>query len=437
MYGMASRLSLDDWIAQDSIPFSVDPAVSIDAAVDRIVTPLVEVELLAFAEALHGSEEILTVRNRVFQRLAEAHGYSAVVIEVTSPQARVMNDYVLGLREGADPAVREWLASGFGTLTANEELLEWMRAYNSEPAHATKLHFYGFDIPLGQGGLGSPRRTLDIALAYLDEVDPEGARRQRERLTPLIGDDGDWEKAAAMFDPAQSIGLSESATELRIATEDLITQLSIRRPELVRKSGLERHTEALHHAQLTRTLLDAHAALARPDAYSEMLGLRDLIMADHLRYLVDRERGRGKVLAFASAGHLKKRGRTEWPLAQHGGVLKEWWPAGTQLALTLGPHYAVIAQALRVSEANAIGEPEPGTLESRLTRLGGAFFIPTHAGRHLSPDEIAAIPIRTGSTLNPTYFVLTPESFEDFDWLVVFDLTSYPRGAMPLTAWNG
>ena len=41
-----------------------------------------------------------------------------------------------------------------------------------------------------------------------------------------------------MFDPAQSIGLSESATELRIATEDLITQLSIRRPELVRKSGL-------------------------------------------------------------------------------------------------------------------------------------------------------------------------------------------------------
>ena len=167
-----------------------------------------------------------------------------------------------------------------------------------------------------------------------------------------------------------------------------------------------------------------------------MLGLRDLIMADHLRYLVDREQGRGKVLVFAAAGHLKKRGRTEWHLAQHGGALKEWWPAGTQLALTLGPRYAVIAQALGVSEANAIWEPEPGTLEARLTRLGGAFFIPTHAGRHLSPDEIAAIPIRTGSTLNPTYFVLTPESFEDFDWLVVFDSTSYPRGAMPLTAWN-
>src|SRR5439155_16031983 len=104
--GMDSHPRLDDWIAQDSIPFSVDSEDSIDAAVDRIVPALGEsVELLAFAEALHGSEEILTVRNRVFQRLVEAHGYSAVVIEVTSPQARVMNDYVLGLRDGDDPAV--------------------------------------------------------------------------------------------------------------------------------------------------------------------------------------------------------------------------------------------------------------------------------------------------------------------------------------------
>lgn len=71
-----------------------------------------------------------------------------------------------------------------------------------------------------------------------------------------------------MFDPAKSVGLSPAATDLRIATQDLITELSIRRPELVRKSDLERHAEALHHAELTRQLLNAHAALARPDAYA-------------------------------------------------------------------------------------------------------------------------------------------------------------------------
>jgi hypothetical protein len=32
--------------------------------------------------------------------------------------------------------------------------------------------------------------------------------------------------------------------------------------------------------------------------------------------------------------------------------------------------------------------------------------------------------------------MLTPVSFTDFEWLVVFDSTAYPRGAPSLAAWN-
>jgi erythromycin esterase len=80
--------TVDDWIAKDAIRFTVDSPPSIDAGVDRAMASGDSVELLAFGEALHGSEEIVLVRNRLFQRLVEAHGYSAVVIEVTSPQVR-------------------------------------------------------------------------------------------------------------------------------------------------------------------------------------------------------------------------------------------------------------------------------------------------------------------------------------------------------------
>ncbi len=434
---MSSHATLDDWMARDAIPFSLDSPESIDAGVDRVMRSLGEtLQLLGFGEALHGSEEILVVRNRVFQRLVQAHGYSAVVLEVTSPQARVMNDYVLRLRSPADQAVQDWFGGGFGQLAANRELIEWMREYNADPAHRVKLHFYGCDLPLGQGGLASPSRVLDIALDYLDTIDGARSKTHRDRLAPLIGDDADWERPEAMFDPSQSIGSSTAANALRIAAEDLITELRIRRPELVAKSDQHRYADAVHHAELTRQLLNAHAALAKPDAYSEMLGLRDLIMADNLEFIVARESDRGRVMVFAASGHLKKRGNMQWQLVQQGGALKEWWPAGTQLNQMLGARYAMIGMALGTSEANGIAQPEPGTLEARLTKTGGALFIPTHQGRGLPAAEIAALPIRSGSTLNPTYGQLTAESFADFDWLVVFDSTAYPRGAAPLSDWN-
>lgn len=431
----AVHSSLDEWIARDGIRFALDTTSSLDSATDRVIADLgPEVELLALGEALHGSEEILLIRNRMLERLVEKHGYSAVVIEVTSPQARVINEYVLGQREASDSKVQEWLGNGFGLLEANCELVEWLRQYNADPSHPTKLHFYGFDLPLGQGGLASPSQVLDIALDYLESVDSARGKAHRERIAPLVGDLSEWERPAAMFDPAQSIGLTPKATELRIATLDLITDLRIRRPEYATRSDPLVYADALYHAELSRKLLDAHAALAKPGAYATMLGLRDLIMADNLQHFVASERGRGKVLVFAATGHLK-RGTVQWHLPP-GDDVKEWWPAGSQLTQAMGSRYAVIGMALGSSEANGIAAPEPGTLEARLAAAGGSMFVPTHRGKGLPAPEIQTAPARSGSTLNPTYYWLTPESFSDFEWLVFLESTTYPRGGPSLTNWN-
>jgi hypothetical protein len=99
----------------------------------------------------------------------------------------------------------------------------------------------------------------------------------------------------------------------------------------------------------------------------------------------------------------------------------------------LGTRYVVIGSGLGVSEANGIGQPEPGTLEALLTSLPEpAVFIPTHKGQGLPTSAIAALPTRSGSSKNPTYFALTSESFTDFDWLAVLDSTAYSRGGPQL-----
>jgi erythromycin esterase len=125
----------------------------------------------------------------------------------------------------------------------------------------------------------------------------------------------------------------------------------------------------------------------------------------------------------------------EWRLPPEPGV-KKWWPAGAQLTQSLGPRYAVIGMALGSSDDNAIAAPEPDTLEARLSTVGGPLFIPTHRGEAPPPAEVADMPVRSGSSLNPTYGQLTAESFADFEWLVFLDSTTYPRGAPPLTDWN-
>lgn len=435
MTTLAAYSTLQDWLSRDAIPFDLDAAGSFESAADRMMRSIGDsVELLGFGEALHGSEEILLLRNRLFQKLVADHRYSAVVIEVSSPQARAVNDYVVGRREAADQAVRAWFGAGFGQLDTNRELIGWMRDYNGDPARETPLHFYGFDLPLGQGGLASPSTVLDVALDYLASYDAVSAKTHRERINALVGDAADWERPAAMFDPSQSIGRSRNAVELRIATLDLITELRIRRPELVAKTGRLEYAEAVHHAELARKLLDAHAALATPGAYARMLGIRDLIMADNLMYIMEAERGRGNVLVFAATGHLK-RGKAQWSLPP-GPDIKEWWPAGSHLAQMLGPRYAVIGQAVGISEANAIAAPEPGTLESRMIDNGQPLFIPTHPGRGLPAAEIAALPVRSGSALNPTYWVLGPQTFTDVDGIIFLPSTSYPRGAPSLTTWG-
>lgn len=77
-----AHASLDDWIAHEATAFSIDSPDTFNAAVDKMIESLGDsVELLGFGEALHGGEDILILRNRLFQRLVEAHGYSAIANE--------------------------------------------------------------------------------------------------------------------------------------------------------------------------------------------------------------------------------------------------------------------------------------------------------------------------------------------------------------------
>jgi erythromycin esterase-like protein len=409
--------AIDDWIAQDSIPFSPDSPGSLNAAVDRMVSLLdPAVQVLGLGEPMHGVEDFLLLRNRIFQRLAQAHGYTAIAIESSFPRGHLANDYVLGRAgESFDEISETGFSHGFGKSPANRELIEWMRRHNANVADDDlKLNFYGCDAPTEMTGADSPRQLLHVALDYLQDAD------RRQRIDDLLGNETDWTNPNATFDASKSIGRTPAAAALRVETEDLLAELSLRRPELVAKTGPARFDEAMHHATHARQLLTYHAELANPapDRVSRCLGVRDVMMADNLAYIAAREGG--KVFAFAHNYHLK-RTAARW---QWGADVMEWWPAGAHLDAMLGRRYAVIGTAVGALPAAGLGVPEPGTLESHLSGAPGPMrLIPTHRGRPRQTGDFAAalrdLPPRPPSPTNPGYFPLTPaQCVEDFDWVV-------------------
>jgi erythromycin esterase-like protein len=417
--------TLADWIAREAIPFSPDSDASFNAAVDRVFSSLGEsVELLGFGEALHGCDDMLVFRNRLFRRLVETHGYSAIAIESSFPRGRLVNEYIAGRGPASYEAIQETgFSHGFGPLAPNRELVEWMRTYNADASHRVKLRFYGFDSPSEMTSTDSPRQVLRFVLDYFAAIDPVAAEKRRTRIEELIGQDADWENPAVAFEPAKGIGLSPAATALRIETEELISELHVRRPELTAKSDADRYAEAMQYASVARQLLNYHAGLAGTSSNRlvELLGIRDAMMADNLAYMVARERGRGRVFTFAHNSHLKC-GRAEWQL---GPQLLAWWPAGSHVREMFGSRYAVIGSAVGVSESQGIGPPEAGTLETRLAAVSApSAFIATHKGEELPAAEVATLPTRSGSGKNSTYFPLTAQSLTDFDWLVVVNQTA-------------
>jgi erythromycin esterase-like protein len=412
--------------------------MAFNAAVDKVIASLGgSVELLGFGEALHGGEELLILRNQLFQRLVEIHGYSTIAIESSFPKGHIINEYVLGHGPDSYEAVQNTgLSHGFGKLEANRELIEWMRQYNADPAHHAKLQFYGFDSPTDATDTDSPRQILHFVLDYLTSIDRVSGQEYRNRIDPLLGQDAAWENPAAILDPTKAVGQGAQARVLRIETEELISELLTRRPELVAKSDKSRYLKAMQFAVEARQLLNYHAALAQVSEKRQaiLLGIRDAMMAENLAYIVSREQGRGKVLVFAHNSHLK-RGKVQW---QWGNETLIWWPVGSHLNEMFGSRYAVIGSAVGESPANGIGQPEADTLEARLTSVPGpARFIPTHRGQGLPTEEIAVLPIRSGSKKNGSYVEpLGAQSFTDFDWLAVLDTTTYNRGGPSLEGWS-
>ncbi len=336
----------------------------VDAAALMRMLPAARPRVLALGEPTHGEDALLDLRNELFQQLIQEEGYRTVAIESDCVAGLLVDDYVTAGTGTLDGVMEHGFSHGFGASAANRELVRWIRAYNDGRPAADRVHFTGFDGPLEITGAASPRRTLAALHEYLAaHVDADLLPCTADALDRLLGDDDRWTDQAAMMDPAESVGRTEEARQLRLLADDLTAVLDTQLPHLITTASPGDWDRARLYARTAAGLLRYHYWMAddSPSRMSRLCALRDSMMAANLRALADRS----PTLVYAHNSHLQreKSGMRMW----QGPV--EWWSAGALVSACLGEEYAFVATALGTIRHQGVDTPPSNTLEGFLYAL--------------------------------------------------------------------
>ncbi|MGA4845140.1 erythromycin esterase family protein [Streptomyces sp. G5(2025)] len=340
-----------------------DTIHAVDGAAVMRVLPA-RPRLLALGEPTHGEGTLLDLRNELFRQLVEEEGYRTIAIESDCLRGLVVDAYVTSGTGTLDEAMEHGISHGWGEFAGNRELVRWMRAFNEGRPAADRLRFAGFDGPLEITGAASPREALAALHGYLSShVDADLLPCTAETLDRLLGADGRWTDPAAMTDPAQSMGQSAEARQLRLIADDLAALLDARTPHLLAAASRDDWDRARLYGRTATGLLRYHHWMAdtSPARMDQLLSTRDQMMSHNLLAVADR----GPALIHAHNSHLQREKST---MRMWQGPV-EWWSAGALVSARLGEQYAFVATALGTIRHQGVDAPPPDTVEGLLYTL--------------------------------------------------------------------
>jgi erythromycin esterase-like protein len=285
-------------------PGELRPLTGAPVDYDPLVARAARARHVLLGEASHGTHEFYRERAEVTKRLISELGFTAVAVEADWPDAYRVNRFVraAGDDERAEEALGDfrrfpvWMWRNADVA----EFVGWLRDWNDAlPDGVQKVGFYGLD-------LYSLHRSMEAVVAYLDEVDPEAARRARQRYACFdqFGRDPQiyaYEAGMAGAEPCEP----EAVAQLVELREHAAERLS---------------DDAFYAEQNARLVVNAeryYRAMFRGGV--ESWNLRDQHMATTLEHLVAHlERGRGpaKVAVWEHNSHIGDNRATE--LGQSG-----------------------------------------------------------------------------------------------------------------------
>ena len=264
---------------------------------DALMSLIGDARFVLIGEASHGTHEFYTERAELTKRLIAEQGFTSVCIEGDWPDAYRVNRYVQG--EGDDRDAAEALEGfiRFPTWMWRNEVVRdfvaWLREYKAANGKGS-AGFFGLDL---YSLFGSIHAILD----YLEGVDPEAARRARERYSCFEH----FEQDSHAYGYATAAQMADSCEEDAVRQ---MVELRSRGLQYMSRDGVRAADEffsAEQNARLVRNAEQYYRAMYRGRISS--WNLRDRHMAETLeaveRHLISTRR-EPRIVVWAHNSHL-------------------------------------------------------------------------------------------------------------------------------------
>jgi erythromycin esterase-like protein len=285
-------------VASPDLREAVHPLTGSAGDYDPLLQVVGDSRMVLLGEASHGTHEFYRERARITRRLIEERGFSAVAVEADWPDAYRVNRWVRWA--GKDKSGRDalgdfkrfprWMWRNRDVL----DFIEWLRVHNRERSPERRVGFYGLD-------LYSLFRSIEAVIGFLDQVDPDAAKRARYRYSCFedFGEDTQAYGYAAEFGLTQSC--EDSAIEQLLELQRQAGKLSGQDDAL----GDDEFFYAEQNARLVKNAEEYYRTMFRGRISS--WNLRDRHMAETLEALLDhleRKQGRSKVVVWEHNSHI-------------------------------------------------------------------------------------------------------------------------------------
>jgi erythromycin esterase-like protein len=202
---LAAKRHVVDLVREHARPFE-STAGSFEPLLDQIG----DAHFVLLGEASHGTHEFYKARAEITKRLIRENGFNAVAVEADWPDAYRVNRFVRGRSDDVDAEESLTDFKRFPTwMWRNADVLDfvgWLREHNERCRH--QAGFYGLD-------LYSLYSSVEAVLGYLKRVDPDAAKRARQRYSCF----------EAFAHDSQSYGYSAASGMVEPCEAEVVKQL--------------------------------------------------------------------------------------------------------------------------------------------------------------------------------------------------------------------
>ena len=392
--------------------------------------------MVLIGEASHGTDEFYRIRAELTRTLIEQKHFNIVAVEADWPDAYRVNRWVRHMSDDRDAI------EALGDFTrfprwmwrndAVAEFAAWLHEHNRGRSPRQHVGFYGMD-------LYSLHTSMEAVLAYLTKVDPDGARRARERYACFEH----FAEDSQAYGYAATVGLSRSCEDDVVAQ---LLDLRKRAAEYASRDGRVAEDDFFFAEQNARLVRNAE------QYYRAMFGgrvqswnLRDTHMMETLDALIgwtNRQAGDARAVVWAHNSHLGDARATqmgEWGELNVGQLVRQKY--GSQACLIgFSTHTGTVTAARDWDaqvERRRVRPSLPGSYERLFHEVGlERFFLRLHE----EPLRSTLMPSRLERAIGVIYVPETERASHyfrahlprQFDVMIHVDET---HALQPLETW--